>query len=101
MSTQTLISGTATATGSAMLASQRQARTFQATVSGTGAVTATLVLDVSNDPNDGWIPALTFTLSGTTTTTDGASLAPVWPYIRGRITGITGTAAVAKLTIGD
>lgn len=101
MSTQTLVSSDAQATGSTMLASQRNQRTFQATVSGTGAVTATVVLEVSNNASDGWVTALTFTLSGTTTATDGASYAPIWPYIRGKITAISGTGATAKLTIGD
>lgn len=76
--------------------------TYQATVSGTGAVTATVVIEYSNDG----INALstvggTITLSGTTTSSDGftTSNAP-WKYHRARVTAISGTGATVQIYYG-
>ena len=68
------------------------ARTFQATVVGTGAVTATVTVSVSND-NTNWLTLGVITLSGTTSATDGfASNAP-WAYVRAATGTPTGTGA--------
>ena len=89
-----------TATGAgASVQSRSKNRTFQATVAGTGAVSATVKVQVSND-NVNWIDLGTITLSGTTSATDGfASNAP-WAYVRGNVTAISGTGAAVTLAMG-
>lgn len=73
-------------------------RTAQATVSGTGAVTATVNIEVSND-GAGWIVAGTITLSGTTTATDGFVIQAPWLYSRGNVTAISGTGAAVTVVV--
>ena len=68
----------------------------QATVTGTGAVTATVKIEVSND-NAGWITAGTITLSGTTTATDGFAIQSPWLYVRANVTALTGTNAAVTV----
>lgn len=75
--------------------------TFQAVVSGTGAVTATVTIEFSNDG----INALatlggTITLSGTTVVSDGFSTASSWKYWRANVTAITGTGATVQVFHG-
>jgi hypothetical protein len=75
--------------------------TFQATVSGTGAVTATVLVQVSNDPSElGWVTLGTITLSGTTTATDGFSSDARWQHVRANITAISGTGALVTCVMG-
>jgi len=92
---------TATTTG-AWLYKDSPNTTFQGIVSGTGAVTATVVIDVSNDGiNAVATPAGTITLSGTTTSSDGflTSNSP-WKYVRARVTAISGTGATVQVYMG-
>lgn len=73
-------------------------KTFQATVTGTGAVTATVLVQVSDDPDTlGWVTLGTVTLSGTTTTTDAFASDTGWLYYRGNVTAVTGTGAAVYL----
>lgn len=74
---------------------------FQATVQGTGAVTATVVFDVSLD-NVNWCttPLGTITLSGTTSNSDGFTTSAPWKYVRARITAISGTGATVNVDMG-
>lgn len=72
------------------------AHTFQATVSGTGAVTATVLIQCSNDGTN-WLLLGTCTLTGTTSATDGFAVAAPWAFVRANLTAITGTAA--KVTV--
>lgn len=74
-------------------------RTFQGVVSGSGAVSATIVVEVSND-NVNWLNLGTITLSGTNTANDGFASLAVWEYVRGSITAISGTGATASLIMG-
>ena len=75
-------------------------KTFQATVTGTGAVSATVLIQVSNNPTTlGWIDMCTITLSGTTTDTDGCSTDSAWGYYRANVTAISGTGAAAYVTV--
>jgi len=79
----------------------QQAKAFQASVSGTGAVSATVVVQVSNDiENMGWLDLATITLSGTTSDTDGFTSVASWVYHRGLITAIAGTGAAVNLGVG-
>ena len=74
--------------------------TFQATVTGTGAVSATVVVEVSNDESN-WLALATITLSGTDSSSDGFAQDRVpWSVIRGRIAAISGTSAKVNLIQG-
>ncbi len=73
--------------------------TFQATISGTGAVTATVLIQVSNDASN-WITLGTITLSGTTSATDGFASSAPWAYVRSNCTAISGTSAALSVVMG-
>lgn len=82
-------------------------RTYDAKVVGTGAVTATVVIDVSNDSqsvegNIVWedTPLGTITLSGTTSSSEGFSSIVPWLLTRARVTAISGTNATVNATMG-
>tara|TARA_R110002126_G_scaffold141146_5_gene286057 strand:+ start:1615 stop:1977 length:363 start_codon:yes stop_codon:yes gene_type:complete len=80
--------------------------TFQASVTGTGAVTATVVMQVSNEEatylgtTSNWITLGTITLSGTTTATDGFTTDAPWRYVRAGVTAISGTGATVTSNMG-
>ena len=74
-------------------------RSYQGVVTGTGSVSATIVVEVSNDQTN-WLTLGTITLSGTTTATDGFSSAVPWAYTRGHLSALSGTGATAKLLAG-
>lgn len=77
----------------------RRGEAYQAAVVGTGAVSATVAVEVSNDETN-WDTLGTITLSGTTSDSDGfASIAP-WCFVRGNVTAISGTGAAVTLTVG-
>lgn len=73
--------------------------TFQAVVSGTGAVNATVNIDVSNNRTD-WLTRGTITLSGTSRATDGFAVAAPWAFIRARVSAISGSAACVDVLVG-
>jgi hypothetical protein len=81
-------------------------RTYDAKVVGTGAVTATIVIDVSNDSqaeeaNIVWedTPLGTITLSGTTSSSEGFGSIVPWLMTRARVTAISGTGATVNVTM--
>jgi hypothetical protein len=75
--------------------------TFQAIVVGTGAVSATVIIDCSNDGvNWNTTPLGTITLSGTTANADGFTTNAPWKYVRARVTAITGTGATVVVNMG-
>lgn len=75
--------------------------TIQATVTGTGAVTATVVIDCSNDGVNACATALgTISLSGTTSASDGFTTDAPWKFIRARTTAISGTNATLVVLKG-
>jgi hypothetical protein len=77
-----------------------QVASYQANVTGTGAVTATVVIEVSNSPTvHGWMTMATITLSGTTTATDGIVDDASWGFCRARTTAISGTGATVNATV--
>lgn len=93
---------TATATGAgAGVAKLAPKSTFQATVVGTGAVTATVTIEVSNN-NKIWCSTVlgTITLSGTTTSSDGFTTDAPWGYVRANVTAISGTGAAVTVLMG-
>jgi hypothetical protein len=76
--------------------------TFQATVVGTGAVSATVAIEVSNDAL--FVVSTvagTITLSGTTSSSDGFTTqhAP-WKFVRANVTAISGTGATVTCLMG-
>lgn len=75
--------------------------TFQATVSGSGAVTATVLIDGSND-GVYWCstPLATISLSGTPSSSDGFTTQAPWKYVRANVTAISGTSAVVQVYMG-
>jgi hypothetical protein len=88
------------ATGPTIELSGSGARTFQASVSGSGAVTATVIFEVSNDPiAHGWALVGTITLTGTNSDTAGFSMSAPWANVRARVTGISGSGAKINVTM--
>lgn len=74
---------------------------YQAVVSGTGSVTATVVIEVSNDGiNAINTPLGTIVLSGTTTDSDGFTSNAPWKYVRARVSAISGTGATISVNTG-
>lgn len=73
--------------------------TFQATVSGTGAVTATVLVQGSNDGTN-FFTIATIPLSGTTSATDGAAIQAPYAWVRGNLSAVSGTGAAVTLTMG-
>jgi len=76
-------------------------RTFQAAgTTSSGAGTASINVEVSNNNAD-WIVAATIGLTlGTTSTSDGFVTSANWTYVRGRVTSISGTGATVTLYMG-
>jgi hypothetical protein len=74
-------------------------RNFIANVAGTGAVAATVLVEVSNNGTH-WMTLGTITLSGTTSAADGFVGDDTWQFVRGRVTAISGTSAAVTLTMG-
>lgn len=72
-----------------------------ARVSGTGAVTATVVIYASNtNVSTDWLTLGTITLSGTTTATDGFAFSARWKHYRAGVTAISGTSATVNCFLG-
>jgi hypothetical protein len=90
----------AVSTGDAHGPQQGKMKSYQAVVYGTGAVTATVIIQVSNNNVD-WEDMITFTLSGVTRDSDGASTEAPWLYVRGKVTAITGTNAKVDVLVGE
>lgn len=90
------VTGTGAGTG---FQAETAKRTFQATVTGTGALTATVKIQVSNDGTN-YIDLATISLSGTTSATDGFSSDAPWRFVRGNVTALTGTSAAVTAFAG-
>lgn len=75
--------------------------TFQTTVVGTGAVSATVTFEVSNDGVYAVTTLLgTTTISGTTSASDGFTTQASWKYVRANVTAISGTSAAVTVVMG-
>lgn len=90
----------ATGAGSSSnIAPELKNRAIVASLAGTGAISATVTIEVSND-NVNWATRATLTLSGTTTASDTDVDAPSpFPYVRGNVTAIAGTGAALTLSV--
>jgi hypothetical protein len=99
-STRVLLNGvTTTTTGSTFdLGSNSGDRTFIAYVAGTGAVSATVLIEVSNNGTHFGTLA-TFSLSGTTSAGEPLVTDDAWQYVRARVTAISGTGAAVTVTM--
>ncbi len=98
--TKLITAALANVTGAAyVLPKGKEKRTFSATVDGTGAVTATVAIQGSNDGVN-WNVLGTITLTDTTTDTDGFASDAPWPQIRAVLSNLTGTGAVCTVTMG-
>lgn len=73
--------------------------TFQATVHGTGSVSATVVFEATND-RLGAVLLETITLSGSGLASDGFALDAAWGSVRARVSAISGTGARVVATAG-
>lgn len=100
------VNSATTAVASAPIYKESPFTTFQAIITGTGTVTATVAIQVSNQADTfngvkaNWITMSTITLSGTTTATDGFSTICPWKFVRANITAITGTSATVEIIMG-
>lgn len=94
-----LLNTTTTGGGDAVARLSDDAFTVQATVTGTGAVSATVVVEASNDATN-WLLLATITLSGTTSASDGAVFGAAWDMVRARCTAISGTGATVTAHLG-
>lgn len=71
--------------------------TYQATLKGTGAISATVEVKVSND-GQGWLLFGTMDLSGNDLATDSISGNATWAFHRADLTAISGTDARLNCT---
>ena len=92
----------ATATGAGSWVRRRDvASSFQAVLTGTGAVTAEIDIEASNDGVNALETAHgTITLVGTDSSSDGFETTSNWLYVRANVTALTGTGATVKVLMG-
>lgn len=97
-----ILSGATTTTVGSWRYKDSPHATFQATVEGTGAVSATVEIQVSNDGvNACETEAGTIILSGTTSSSDGFTTQhSPWKYVRAEVTAISGTGASVSVKMG-
>jgi len=100
------VNSTTTVAASSSIYKESPWSTFQAIVTGTGAVTATVLIQGSNQTatfigdKSNWVTIDTYTLSGTTTATNGSTSVSTWRYVRANVTAITGTSATVEVIMG-
>lgn len=76
-------------------------RTFQAYVKGSGSLTASVDIQVTNDLNSGQYLTLgTINLSGSGSATDGFVSDAPWMYVRANLTSVSGTNAAVTVAMG-
>lgn len=93
-----LAAAIATGAGAGFQPSEKK-RTFQAVVTGTGAVSATVLIQVSNDGTN-WEELATIALAGTTSDSAGFASDAPWAYVRANVTTISGTDAAVTVKMG-
>lgn len=77
-------------------------RSYDVILTGTGAVTATVLIKATNAPSNAsnFKTLKTFTLSDTDRTTDGFQSDVPWAYMQAEVTAITGTIASVDCILG-
>lgn len=94
------VNSTTSVAASAAIYKESPYSSFQVIVTGVGAVSATVAIQVSNENATGqgtktnWITIGTISPSGTTTATDGFTTLAPWRFVRANVTAVTGTAEV-------
>jgi hypothetical protein len=78
---------------------RRTIHTFQAIITGTGAITATVLIQSSLDAIH-WGTLVTFTLSGNDSDSAIAAAEAPYEYYRVNVTAISGTGCAATMWIG-
>ena len=93
---------TAVPTNGAVQYSRNRPGTIQASVVGTGAVTATVLIYGRNGVlATDWMLLGTITLSGTTSAADGFALACTYQDLYASVTAISGTGAAVTCTLAE
>lgn len=93
-----LMSGVTTNTTGSWVYKDSPYSAFQAVVEGTGTVTATVDIEVSNDGVNAVDTVMgTITLSGTTSHSDGFTSDAPWKYVRAVTSNVTGTNATVNV----
>lgn len=82
---------------SARLSGLDRNRTFQATVQGTGPVTARVAITVTNDLQAAWCALGTIDLDGNDMASNGFASQTAWEHVRAELVSITGSGA--KVTV--
>jgi hypothetical protein len=98
MTTQTLLTATATSTGQAFSFDDNTSATFQASgIMSAGSGTAVVSIQVSNDLTN-WLTAgsISLTLS-TTSTSDGFAITAPWAWVRAKVDSISANGTVTTL----
>ena len=100
MSTLSLLSTLATATGTVFQMGSPVLPVYQASITGTGTCTATVDIEGSNDGNV-WSPQVTpISLVGSGSDVDAFQAVSAWPFVRAGVSTITGTGARVIVTAG-
>lgn len=94
--TVTLLSAVSATGASAGAPPGTVTQAFQATVVGTGAVSATVAIEATLNGQD-WLNIGTITLSGTTRASDGLAVAAPWLLFRANCTALSGTGAAVTV----
>jgi len=82
------------------LSSLNRTFSFQAILSGSGLVTATVKIEVSNDGTN-WFAMHTFSLTGTALDIEAVVLPLPFVQIRANLTAITGTSAQVNVLMSE
>lgn len=102
MTTRTTLLAAATATGAGNPATDSGgAPSFSASVVGTGAVSATVVIEARNAAGGVWFTLATITLSGTASAADGFGSLVKYMEYRANLTAVSGNGAVVTVTMGS
>lgn len=94
-----ILSTTTNVTG-ATIVDRNSGGTFQAVITGTGALYTVVTIQCSLDGAN-WITLGTITLSGTNTATDGFVSQGEWVYYRAVVSGTTGTVTNISVLMSE
>lgn len=92
----TLLDSQTTVAAGAALPLSGAYHTFQGAVTGTGTLSATVVVECSNDASN-WLELGTLTLADDTP--DGFAIAAPWAFVRARVSAISGTGAAVTVLV--
>ena len=93
-----LLTGVTVQGAGAQAYNQPSQKTFNALLTGTGAVSASINIEACNVDN-GWVTIGTIPLSGTGSAADGFYHDGPWAQIRANVTAISGTNAAVSVSM--